>query len=107
MMASSILVITSFCCVIVRIFEAGTRSSYMADVYDFNELKEGAEKIARHSIRNVLQGQAYDALRVSGWTDDITKIAVEELTRMSPNFKYAVSCIILQKLGQGVDSSST
>ena len=79
----------------------------MADVYDFNELKEGAEKIARHSIRNVLQGQAYDALRVSGWTDDITKIAVEELTRMSPNFKYAVSCIISQKLGQGVDSSST
>ena len=79
----------------------------MADVYDFNELKESAEKIATHSIRSVLQGQAYDAVRVSGWTDEITNIALDELTKLSTNFKYAVSCVVMSKAGQGVDSSSS
>jgi hypothetical protein len=44
---------------------------------------------------------------VSGWTDEITKIAAEELGRLSPNFKYAVSCTIVQKKGAGVDVAAT
>ena len=79
----------------------------MAHIYDFNELRGNAEKIASHCVQNVLEGQEYDGLRVSGWTDDITNIAIEELSRLSPNFKYAVSCVILEKKGQGVDCSST
>jgi hypothetical protein len=63
----------------------------MAHIYDFNELRGSAEKIASHCVQNVLEGQEYDGLRVSGWTDDITNIAIEELSRLSPNFKYAVS----------------
>mmetsp|Transcript_70339 Transcript_70339/g.141681 ORF Transcript_70339/g.141681 Transcript_70339/m.141681 type:complete len:112 (+) Transcript_70339:92-427(+) len=79
----------------------------MANVFDMNELSDPAHKIAVHSIECVLKGEAYDAKRVNGWTDEITKIAVEELARLSPNFKYAVSCTIIQKKGAGVNAAAT
>ena len=71
------------------LFEGGHSfiiSLVMAHIYDFNELRGSAEKIASHCVQNVLEGQEYDGLRVSGWTDDITNIAIEELSRLSPNF---------------------
>jgi hypothetical protein len=51
--------------------------------------------------------QVYDAGRVGHWNDEITKIAIEELNRLSANFKYAVSCLILQKRGAGFDVAAT
>jgi len=51
--------------------------------------------------------QVYEASRVAGWTDEVSKIAVEELSRLSTNFKYAVSCVILEKKGAGIDATAT
>ena len=41
-------------------------------------------------------------LRVTTWSDKITEIALDELQKLSDNFKYAVSCIIMQKNGAGI-----
>ena len=100
----------------------------MADIYDFNELRSSAEKIAVHSIQSVLAQQVskrrnvylilslthwhatskvYESSRVAGWSDEVTRIAVEELMRVSTNFKYAISCVILEKKGAGVDTAAT
>jgi len=48
----------------------------------------------------------YEGSKVGAWTDEVTKIAVEELQRMSPNFKYAVSCVVLQKKGAGFNTAA-
>ena len=73
--------------------------------------------------------QVYDAHKVNAWTDDVTQKAVDALVRRprhvhrvprrpltlslrraqrnkSPNFKYMVSCLVLQKRGAGLHSAT-
>mmetsp|Transcript_12272 Transcript_12272/g.14817 ORF Transcript_12272/g.14817 Transcript_12272/m.14817 type:complete len:112 (+) Transcript_12272:91-426(+) len=78
----------------------------MTETYSFGELTTPVEKIAIHSIQSVLKGEVYDPSRVGMWIDEITKIALEELSNVSTNFKYAVSCMVIQKRGAGLDCAT-
>lgn len=51
--------------------------------------------------------KVYDNSRVNVWSDEIMKIAINELSRLSPNFKYCVTCLIVQKRGAGLDVAAS
>mmetsp|Transcript_39034 Transcript_39034/g.89922 ORF Transcript_39034/g.89922 Transcript_39034/m.89922 type:complete len:126 (+) Transcript_39034:29-406(+) len=74
---------------------------------NFTELQPTAVKIAEHAVTSVLSGEVYEAARVTTWSDKITELALDELQKLSDNFKYAVSCIIMQKNGAGIATSGS
>lgn len=79
----------------------------MAAVFEFREIRHHAQRIAEHAVAHVLRNKVYETSLTATWVDDISKIAVEELQRLSENFKYAVSCMIIQKKGAGIHTSAS
>uniref|UniRef100_A0A7S2GI66 Dynein light chain Tctex-type 1 n=1 Tax=Octactis speculum TaxID=3111310 RepID=A0A7S2GI66_9STRA len=79
----------------------------MSDIFDFNELKKHASDIGEHAAATVLHNSVYQAAKVAKWSDEISKITIQELQRLSRNFKYVVSCLIVQRLGAGLNCSAS
>jgi dynein light chain Tctex-type 1 len=79
----------------------------MANEFAFGSLSDNARSIAERIVKKRLSGKAYRHEKVAGWIERIAEDVVAELRQLSPNFKYCVSCAVLQQLGQGVHSATS
>ena len=73
------------------------------DEFEFPKLLNAVKTIANNVQQNVLDGRSFQATKTAEWIETIcqqTLIRCKE--NVSPNFKYVVSALIVQKLGAGL-----
>ena len=73
----------------------------------FMDVKEDVAKVANGTVEKFLQRKSYNATDVQGWTNSITSEIVAKLKDISTNFKYIVTCAIMQKCEGGLHVAST
>eukprot|EP00903_Cladosiphon_okamuranus_P016100 g14861.t1 len=66
-------------------------------VWDYTELAGEVVSIAQEAVGKVLEGRSYSKGKVAGWTDTITSHCIAALTTLSENFKFGVSCLIVER----------
>ena len=80
----------------------------MDDDQDFNS--EEVQKIAKSAIEVVIksdQNIAYQKDKVNQWCQQIIETCIKDLAKLQKPFKYAVTCIIMQNNGCGLQSAAT
>jgi dynein light chain Tctex-type 1 len=76
------------------------------DMSEFPALGDQALEIVNSCVNKVLKDQGYSATKCSEWIDTINNDALDQLRALSPNFKYIVNCLIVQKIGAGIHYES-
>ena len=75
----------------------------MADQFEFPPLCKSVLPIAVDVMTTVLDGHNYSAAKTSEWIDTIgSNLLLKLRDEVSPNFKYIVSSMIVQKVGAGL-----
>jgi len=75
--------------------------------FEFNKLKEDVTGKADEILKSVLESSKYSMGKTSEWIDKINSEMISHLRDISPNFKYIVSTVVLQKIGAGFHSEVT
>ncbi|KAJ1446191.1 Tctex-1 [Pelagophyceae sp. CCMP2097] len=65
-------------------------------VVDFGLIREKAETALLTACKRHLDGKSYDVKYQTQWSDAVTQTAVDALVELSPNFKFVVSCLLLE-----------
>ena len=65
------------------------------------------ESIIRGAIHNCLNEHSYNAKKVNEWTNAVVTNCLKELQSLARPFKYIITCIIMQKTGAGVNTSTS
>ncbi|CAG9313174.1 unnamed protein product [Blepharisma stoltei] len=73
----------------------------------FSALKNDVNSRAQQTINGLLGNKEYNQEEVPQWTAHLSEEIVKSLKELSSNFKYCVSCVILQKGDAGMHMSST
>jgi dynein light chain Tctex-type 1 len=76
------------------------------EVLDFADLRDEVCRVIQGSILAALESKSYDAAQVNDQVDRVTETCLAGLREASPNFKYIVSCLIIEKNGSGMDCTS-
>jgi dynein light chain Tctex-type 1 len=80
----------------------------MADQFEFPPLSKSVHNIVYDVTSSVLEGRQYQAGKTSEWIESIGSTVLNQLKgNVSPNFKYIVSTIIVQKIGAGLHYESS
>ena len=83
----------------------------MADNYDddgdFNS--EEVQKIGKNAIDIIMkqEGIVYQKDKINQWSQTIIESCVKDLAKLDKKFKYAVTCIIMQNNGAGLQSAAS
>ncbi|XP_060520420.1 dynein light chain Tctex-type 1-like [Cylas formicarius] len=64
-------------------------------------------KIGKEVIESVLTGTVYHQEKVNQWSAAISEQCLNALSKMKKNFKYVVTCSIMQKSGAGLHTASS
>ena len=75
---------------------------------EFNS--EEVQKIAQSAVELVVKGDsniAYQKDKVNQWCQQIIEACIKDLAKLQKPFKYAVTCIIMQNNGSGLQSAAT
>jgi|Transcript_20237 dynein light chain Tctex-type 1 len=78
---------------------------YQDDAAEFSV--EDIETIIRTAIHAVLNEVSYNAKKVNEWTNGIVTNCLRDLQALNKPFKYVISCIIMQKNGAGLTTSTS
>ena len=73
----------------------------------FANLKEDVASSTNKIVNGFLQNKDYNQEEVQNWTAQLSEEIVKNLKSMSSNFKFCVSCVILQKGDAGMHISTT
>ena len=68
----------------------------------FNELQEEVGNKIQQITSQVLEGKRYSPGKVGEWIEVINNQIIDNLKKISPNFKYLSNCLIHQKTGAGL-----
>lgn len=68
---------------------------------------EDVESIVRGAIHNTLNDSQYNPKKVNEWTNGIVTSCLKELHGLQKNFKYIITCIIMQKVGAGLNTTAS
>lgn len=68
---------------------------------------EDVEAIVRNSIHNSLNEANYNSKKVNEWTNNIVTGCLKELQALGRPFKYVITCIIMQKVGAGLNTTTS
>lgn len=74
---------------------------------DDHFVSEDVDKIARDTIEGLLSGCTYEADKVNQWSTKISEQCLSALSKLKKNFKYVVTCSIMQKTGAGLHTASS
>lgn len=77
------------------------------DLTVFSEIKETAHRIAEGVIDNALGKRVYNSKEVQNWVNSISDNVIKSMTDYNKNFKFMVTCIIMQKNDAGLNVAST
>lgn len=78
-----------------------------AEPQPFNSIKEQLKEIVTSSIEAELKGKEYSAKDGPTYAHQISERIVKQLPEKSKEFKYSVTCIILNKSEGGLHMSSS
>jgi dynein light chain Tctex-type 1 len=78
---------------------------YQDDAAEFSV--EDVEGIVRTAIHVSLNEHTYNPKKVNEWTNLIVTNCVKDLQQLNRPFKYAITCIIMQKNGAGLVTSAS
>lgn len=78
----------------------------------FNEDKselnlEDIENIVKLAIHSILNENSFHSLKVNEWTNGIITQCLTKLKSLSKPYKYVITCIITEKTGAGLNTSTT
>lgn len=73
----------------------------------YTDIKDDIAKVLNNTVEKHLKGKVYTAIDVQNWTNAITSDVVLGLKEISTNFKYIVTCAIMQKCEGGLHIAST
>lgn len=68
---------------------------------------EDVEGIVRSAIHNSLNAHEYNSKKVNEWTNSIVQNCLKDLQALARPFKYIITCIIMQKTGAGLNSTTS
>jgi dynein light chain Tctex-type 1 len=68
---------------------------------------DDVEAILRIAIHSCLKENSYNPKKVNEWTNNIVGTCLKELYALNRPFKYAITCIIMQKNGAGLNTSAS
>ena len=68
---------------------------------------EDAEAIVRVAIHNTLNEHSYNAKKVNEWSNSIVTHCLKELQALGRPFKYIITCVIMQKTGAGLNTTTS
>eukprot|EP00347_Sterkiella_histriomuscorum_P001171 403373054 len=79
----------------------------MDDDMDFNS--EQVQKIAQQAVELVVGSDniVYQKDKVNQWCQQIIETCIKDLAKLQKPFKYAVTCIITQNNGSGLQTAAT
>ena len=69
--------------------------------------KDQAQSAAQRFLTDILEAKTYSQGEVQNWTAEVSEKVALALKDLSSNFKYAVTCVIMQKGEAGLHISST
>ena len=69
--------------------------------------KDQAQSSAQRLLNDLLEPKAYNQGEVQNWTAEVSEKVALSLKDISSGFKYAVTCVIMQKGEAGLHISST
>lgn len=76
------------------------------DKFEFKDISHKVEQAAMKALTATLDGKVYAVSKVSEYIDAIGASTLCELKLISSNFKYVVSCVIVQNVGAGLHYES-
>ena len=76
------------------------------DKFEFKDVSHKVEQAALKVLTSTLDGKVYAASKVSEYIDTVGTSTIGELKLISSNFKYVVSCVIVQNVGAGLHYES-
>merc|ERR1712110_1109488 len=79
----------------------------MGEALLFDELRPALKPIVTRTITKLIGSMSYRKESVKDWTDDITNTVMENIKTLSTNFKFVVSCFIMEFRGTGVHSATS
>jgi len=84
-------------------------SAFVMEEEDLQEQLSWPEvkTIIESAIDPVLSAQVYNPKKVNDWTTAIVESVLKGLQNLAKSYKYVVTCIIMQKNGAGLNTSST
>eukprot|EP01033_Poteriospumella_lacustris_P008494 gene8493-gene9220 len=68
---------------------------------------EDVEGIVRNAIHSTLNEVNYNSKKVNEWTNNIVTGCLKELQALGRPFKYIITCVIMQKVGAGLNTSTS
>ena len=75
-----------------------TRTAWLVgDTVLFEQIQPNVAYLIENVARKHLEGRAYDVKYHARWTDGITQDVLDQCRALSPNFKWMISCLIVQK----------
>ena len=73
----------------------------------FADIRDQVYKTAQDVVENNLQKRVYNSKEVQNWVNLVSDNVIKSLTESNKNFKYIVTCIIMQKNDAGLNVAST
>ena len=67
------------------------------DTVLFEQIQPNVAYLIENVARKHLEGRAYDVKYHARWTDGITQDVLDQCRALSPNYKWMISCLIVQK----------
>lgn len=73
---------------------------------EFPAMSDKVLAITSETLSEVLNEQGYASSKCADWIEQISNDILDKLRNLSPNFKYIVNCMIIQKIGAGLHYES-
>ena len=67
--------------------------------------QEDVEKCIQDAVEQVLQNATWNEVEVPQWINDICEKSMKSLTDINRNYKFVITCMLMQKTGAGVQTS--
>mmetsp|Transcript_33000 Transcript_33000/g.58071 ORF Transcript_33000/g.58071 Transcript_33000/m.58071 type:complete len:112 (-) Transcript_33000:2714-3049(-) len=74
---------------------------------NFNSFKDRANDLTLSKISQFLSDKEYISTEAQQWTSQLSEQLVLDLKELSSNFKFCITCVIMQRLEAGLHISST
>jgi dynein light chain Tctex-type 1 len=68
---------------------------------------EEVEAVVRQAIHGTLNEQKYNGKKINEWTNNIVTSCLKDLQAQQKPFKYVITCIIMQKVGAGLNLTTS
>lgn len=64
-------------------------------------------KLVKETVDSILEGNNYQQDKVNQWSANVSEKCLSALSQMKRNYKYVVTCSIMQKTGAGLHTASS